>query len=192
MNIKKIILIFSFASAISTTIFPIGEKQRDFLNTIQLLEQDFAEVPAIRDNIDHFVELTKAHQLILQKKLKIAKKTIKPILLKTTITEALATALISFGSAATGNLFVIYRENSKYGYLTFSDRFFAGIPLASTNLIFALTTYFSARTLYNEWKKYITIKKELESNTQTLAKLLELQITLHSELAPEEIINDSQ
>lgn len=69
-------LIFSVA----TTALPIYEQERDIVYTMHTLEQDLADVPMVKQNIDMFIGVFQMNSQLLEKKLAIAHQKAKKAL----------------------------------------------------------------------------------------------------------------
>jgi hypothetical protein len=74
---KNILLTTGLMFSVVSTTLPIYEQEREALYALHTLEQDFADVPMVKQNVDMFISVFQMNTQLLEKKLAIANQKAK-------------------------------------------------------------------------------------------------------------------
>lgn len=169
-----VVLTGLLVSSFFGTALSFNQEQREVLYTLDDLEQNFASVPMITENIDMFIGIVQTNIQITEKKLLVAQKTREKAAL--TVAAALAISLGVRAGLNWGNGYLIKLLKNAFDY-NFA-RTFESLSFQALASIFTVSNICVGMHMYDALKAYNELEILLALDKKILTKLEDVKKTL--------------
>jgi len=175
MNKNMMILASLVICSIYGTVISFNQEQREILYALDELDQDFASVPMITENIDMFIGVFHMNMQMTEKKLLVAEKARNKALL-----YAIAAAVGNSCVNVIGNMIGSQIRYSGTGAISHTilgnlDDLFRSLVRNGASVV---TSFYAVTSLYDAFKAYNTLKESLELDAKIMDKLQDLRVSL--------------
>jgi hypothetical protein len=174
MNKNMVILTGLLVSSFFSTALSFNQEQREVLYTLDDLEQNFASVPMITENIDMFIGIVQTNIQITEKKLIVAQKTREKAAL--TVAAALAISLGVRAGLNWGNGYLIQSLITRLSY-NFARKYEA-LSLQALASVFMVSNMCVGMHMYDALKAYNELEILLALDKKILTKLEDVKESL--------------
>lgn len=170
MILASLVICSVYGTAVS-----FNQEYKDILYALDELDQDFASVPMITENINMFIGVVHMNMQMTEKKLLAATKARNKALL-----YAVAATVGNAGVLVVVNMIgnkIRYSNTSlvSHAMLSNMDDLFRSLVRSAAS---AVTSFYAVASIYDAFKAYNTLKESLELDAKIMDKLQDLRESL--------------